>query len=82
MKTPEDEEQARPIRMLSVGLPSTLGSYLALTKQVFGETSPACKFIEDKISESPHGVDEEVVADETQVIQLLLAAHKNGYERG
>lgn len=57
--------------MLSVGLPSTLKSYLILCKAVFGEDSVQTKFIQDKISESPNGEDEEVLAAESQMVYLL-----------
>lgn len=64
------------MRNLSTGHPSNLGSYLVLTKKFFGDGSPAVKCIEDKIKKSPHGVDEEVLADEMQMVNMLLAFHK------
>lgn len=59
------------MNMLSVGMPSTLGSYLKLCTIFFGEESNQVKFIQGKISESPRGEDEEVIADESQMLYLL-----------
>lgn len=57
---------------LSTGQDATLGNYRALASVVFGNDSAATKFLDTKISESPNGRDEEVIADETQMIQLLF----------
>ena len=59
------------MNMLSVGLPSTLGSYLILCKAIFGENSTQTKFIQSKIAESSDGENEEVIAHETQMVYLL-----------
>ena len=59
------------MNMLSVGLPSTLGSYLKLCSIFFGEESPQYKFIQGKVDESPNGLEEEVIADESQMLYLL-----------
>lgn len=59
------------MRTLSTGDDSTLGSYLKLAKPVFGEDSVAVKFLERKIAESPNGENEEVLADERQMIAAL-----------
>ena len=56
---------------LSTGMPNTLGSYLKLCNLVFGVDSPQTKFIQNKIDESPNKEDEEVVAEESQMIYLL-----------
>lgn len=56
---------------LSTGQDSTLGNYLALTKAFMGEDSEPAKFLEKKIAESPNGENEEVIADESQMLQLL-----------
>lgn len=58
---------------LSVGLPSTLGSYLELATVFFGPDSPQVQFIVAKIEESPNGTDEVVLADERQMILLLAS---------
>jgi hypothetical protein len=57
---------------LSIGLPSTLGSYLKLCDSVFGKGSPQSIFIQDKIYESPNGTQEQVIADESQMLYLLV----------
>jgi hypothetical protein len=59
------------MNMLSVGMPSTLGSYLKLCNLVFGIDSPQTKFIQSKIDESPDKEEEEVVAEESQMLYLL-----------
>jgi hypothetical protein len=59
------------MNMLSVGMPSTLGSYLKLCNLVFGADSPQTKFIQNKIDESPNKEDEEVIAEESQMLYLL-----------
>jgi hypothetical protein len=57
---------------LSIGLPSTLGSYLQLCNIFFGEESVQVRFINQKIAASPNGADEEVVAEESQMMYLLF----------
>lgn len=57
--------------MLSTGQPSTLGSYLDLCNLFFGPESNQSKFITDKINESSKGREEEVIADESQMLFLL-----------
>lgn len=54
---------------LSTGDDSTLGSYKKLARVLFGPKAEA--FIDKKIAESPNGENEEVIADETQMIFLL-----------
>ena len=56
------------MKMLSTGQSSTLGTYKKLAA-IFGDK--AVKFIQDKIDKSPQGEKEEVIADETQMLQLL-----------
>jgi len=57
---------------LSTGMPSTLGSYLKLCNIFFGEDSAQAKFINEKIASNPNGADEEVVAEESQMMFLLF----------
>jgi hypothetical protein len=57
---------------LSTGMPSTLGSYLKLCNMFFGEESVQTKFIQEKIASNPNGADEEVIADEHQMMYLLF----------
>ena len=57
---------------LSTGQDSTLGTYLKLCLAVFGPNSAQVKFIMDKIAESPNGAHEEVIAEESQMLYLLV----------
>jgi len=66
------------MKALSTGEPSTLASYLEKCRVVFGTDSPATRFIVKKIRESPNGANEEVVADEGQVLAMLIALHSKG----
>jgi hypothetical protein len=63
-------------KLLSTGAPSTLKSYRDLTAAFFGETSAATKFLDDKIAKQ--GEDEEVIADEQQMIQMLFEIDQRG----
>ena len=64
------------MRTLSTGMPSTLGSYKTLCKIFFGEDSTQYQFIESKIIQSPSGEDEEVIAEESQMMYLLATMDK------
>lgn len=57
---------------LSTGQNSTLGSYLRLCAVFFGNDSPQVRFIMDKIATSPNGANEEVIAEESQMMYLLV----------
>lgn len=57
---------------LSTGQDSTLGTYLKLSKLIFGDESVQTKFIMNKIAESPNGANEEVIAEESQMMYLLV----------
>jgi hypothetical protein len=39
---------------------------------MFGENSPQVRFLDSKIASNPNGRDEEVVAEETQMMYLLF----------
>ncbi|MFA5559326.1 MAG: hypothetical protein WDA59_07765 [Methanofastidiosum sp.] len=56
---------------LSTGHDSTLGNYRKFAVMLFGEDSGAVTFLDKKIAESPNGENEEVLADEQQMIYLL-----------
>lgn len=60
---------------LSTGQDATLGNYRALSSIVFGNDSAATKFLDSKIAASPNGRDEEVIADEQQMLYLLNQMH-------
>lgn len=63
---------------LSTGADSTLGEYKKLAAEVFGVDSKAMEFLDKKIAESPKGEAEEVIADERQMIQVLMQIHMEG----
>ena len=59
------------MQKLSTGDDATLGNYRKLATVFFGPDSKAVKFLDDKIAESPNGENEEVIADEGQMVYLL-----------
>jgi hypothetical protein len=63
------------MKTLTTGQDSTLGNYRKLTASVLGDDSPATKHLDNKILESPGGENEEVLADEGQMLNLLLSLH-------
>ena len=63
------------MKTMSTGQPSTLGNWHAMTKAVFGEDSPATLFLQDKIDKQ--GSDEEVIADEGQLLHALYIIHRD-----
>ena len=65
---------------LSTGMPSTLGSYLTICNMFFGEESVQAKFIREKIASNPNGADEEVIAEESQMMYLLFNLPTEGTE--
>lgn len=65
---------------LSTGMPSTLGSYLTICNMFFGEESVQAKFIREKIASNPNGADEEVIAEESQMMYLLFNLPPEGTE--
>lgn len=62
------------MKNISTGEPSTLKTYrnIALVISGFDENNKAVKFIDNKIIESKNGENEEVIADESQMIYLLI----------
>ena len=59
---------------LSTGEPSTLGVYrkYAMALTLNNEGSKVVKFFDKKIAESPNGENEEVLADERQMIYAIM----------
>lgn len=57
------------VRTISTGKPSTLKTYYDIAVALFGEGSKPAEFLADKAAEQ--GWDEEVVADERQMIYLI-----------
>ena len=51
----------------------TLGYHRRMCAVVFGEDSPATKFLDKEIAE--HGEDEEVLCEESQLISALSEMH-------
>ena len=66
------------MKEMSVGMPSTLGNWHKMSSAVFGPDSRATEFLQKKIDEQ--GPDEEVIADEAQLIQVLVTIHLLGPE--
>lgn len=66
------------MRTISTGEPSNLETYrnIALALSLQNENSKAVKFINKKIQESPNKEKEEVIADEREVIHLILTLIK------
>lgn len=63
------------MRTISTGEPSTLKTYKSIAR-FFGPD--VIRFIDDKIASNPNGENEEVVAEESQVINLFAAIMKEG----
>ncbi|MBK8467644.1 MAG: hypothetical protein IPL32_17660 [Chloracidobacterium sp.] len=59
------------MKKLSTGDDSTLKNYRKLASMVFGADSPQVKYLDEEIAKSPNGENEEVIADEGQVLYLL-----------
>ena len=66
--------ESNEVRKLSDGSPSTLATYRKWAALLFGDK--AVSFIDQKIAESPNGANEEVVADESQMLHLLAELSK------
>lgn len=60
---------------LSTGQDSTLGNWLSLCERLFGKSSDATTFVEEKILTSPNKENEEVVASEGQFLMVLSDMH-------
>ena len=56
----------------------TLGYHLQMATAVFRDNSAAVVFLKRKIAESPKGADEDVIADEGQMVYLLTQIHLKG----
>jgi len=65
------------MKKLSIGLDSTLGNWIALSSSYFGQDSSPTKFLINKANESPNGIDEEVIADEAQLLLVLSKLFAN-----
>lgn len=65
------------MKKLSTGQDSTLENWITYSSLVFGENSKATKFLKNKADDSPNGLQEEVIADEGQLIMVLARMAKN-----
>lgn len=65
------------MRTISTGEPSNLETYRNIALALTGnENSKAVKFFDKKIKESPNKEKEEVIADERQMMYLILTLIK------
>jgi hypothetical protein len=70
------------MKKMSTGQDSTLGNYRQMALLFFGEDSGAVEYLDQLIAESPNGADEEVIADEEQVVGLLFSLTHSGGDDG
>ena len=63
---------------MSTGDNATLGNYRKFAVAVFGKDSKSVKFLDDKIAASPSGANEEVLAAERQMVQVLIQLSEGG----
>lgn len=56
----------------------TLGYHYSNARAVFGEDSPAVKYLQEKADQSSKGFDSEVIVPEPQVVYLLGQIHFRG----
>ncbi len=59
------------MKKISTGEDSTLENWIRLSNLFFGEDSRATEFLKNKAKQSPNGIQEEVIADEGQLILAL-----------
>ena len=64
------------MKRLSTGQNSTLGSYLDMAVATMGDDSKAAIFLQGRVDKATNGRDEEVIADETQMIFMLSNMNK------
>ena len=68
------------MKTISTGEPSNLETYRNIALALTGnKNSKAVKFIDKKIQESPNKEKEEVIADEREVIHLILTLIKEDF---
>ena len=61
---------------------ATLGYHRDMCAALFGADSRATAFLDEKIKTAPHGRDELVLADESQVVMLCIALNETGTVNG
>lgn len=69
------------MKKMSTGQDSTLRNWIKMTTIFFGKDSAATAFLEKKATESPNGLDEEVIADEGQLVMVLGKMHIDNVEQ-
>ena len=58
---------------ISTGEPNTLGTYRKIALALSGsEDSKVVQFFDEKIANNPNGENEKVIADERQMIYLIV----------
>ena len=65
------------MKNLSTGEPSTLKTYRQIAVAMGGEDTAATKFFDNKIKESTKGEDEVVIAEESQMMYLIVTMLAN-----
>lgn len=60
------------MNQLSTGEDNTLENWIRLSSAVFGEDSKPTLFLKNKAAASPKGIKEEVIADERQLLFVLM----------
>lgn len=60
------------MKKLSTGQDSTLKNWIELCSATFGPESGPTKFLQEKAAVAPKGLDEEVIADERQLLFVLM----------
>lgn len=68
------------MKKISTGQDSTLRNWIDLSIFAFGEDSPATKFLQEKAEKG--SLDEEVIADEGQLLMLLHKLNQDGLPFG
>lgn len=59
------------MKKLSVGVDSTLRNWIMLSTITFGADSKPTLYLMEKANESEEGLNEEVIADERQLLMVL-----------
>ena len=73
VKYNNEKNSTSTIRTISSGQPSTLGTYRYIAFLMTNdENSEIVQFFDKKIAESPNGENEEVIADESQMMFLII----------
>lgn len=61
------------MQKISTGEDSTLATYRKIAIALRGEQSEAVKFLDEKIKNDPDGDQGEVIADEGQMLYLIMS---------